>query len=160
MRSLVFGLILVFTGASSLASAETVTLKSGKVVEGEIVEKTKEYLKVDTGSRVVKIPFKMIDPSEVEALRKLPNPNKPISSGRRSSGSRSAEGTPEEIFKHVSPSVVYILNRTQNGEEKLGSGFIVDASGVIVTNYHVFQDAQGSFCPAQRWRRLSCGRSD
>jgi len=35
------------------ASAETITLTSGKVIEGQIVERTDEFIKVDTGVDVV-----------------------------------------------------------------------------------------------------------
>ncbi len=34
---------------STVSFAETIKLKSGKVIEGKIVEKTKDYIKVDTG---------------------------------------------------------------------------------------------------------------
>ncbi|MBE6953471.1 MAG: trypsin-like serine protease [Ruminococcaceae bacterium] len=47
--------------------------------------------------------------------------------------------TVSEIYKRIQPSVVSILvnNRYNSG---LASGIILDASGVIVTNYHVVSD--------------------
>jgi S1-C subfamily serine protease len=56
-----------------------------------------------------------------------------------------------EIFKKASPSVVYVTNKTiqrdffsfnvQEVPQGTGSGFIWDASGIIVTNFHVIQGA-------------------
>ena len=47
-----FNLFLIFISLFwfiNLARAETVTLKSGKKIEGRIVEKTAEYIKIDSG---------------------------------------------------------------------------------------------------------------
>lgn len=47
-----------------------------------------------------------------------------------------------ELVKAMAPAVVYIGNVNARGEETaFGSGFVVDPSGVIVTNYHVIQGA-------------------
>ena len=40
---------IVFFCCFNLAAAETVTLKSGKKIEGKIVEQTPEYIKIDSG---------------------------------------------------------------------------------------------------------------
>lgn len=52
-----------------------------------------------------------------------------------------------ELYERVSPSVVFIEVRTQGGDflfptDGLGSGFVYDTDGHIVTNYHVVQDAE------------------
>ena len=50
--------------------------------------------------------------------------------------------TVPELVKAMSPAVVYIGNVDASGEEAtFGSGFVVDPSGVIVTNYHVIEGA-------------------
>ena len=53
------------------------------------------------------------------------------------------EKTIPEINELVSPSVVYILNIANNNGDiaGMGSGFIVRENGVIVTNYHVIENA-------------------
>ncbi len=59
-----------------------------------------------------------------------------------------------DLFRQASPSVVYITSKTirQNlfslyateVPQGTGSGFVWDANGFIVTNYHVIQDATGA----------------
>ncbi|MCK5581565.1 MAG: hypothetical protein KAJ18_09880 [Candidatus Omnitrophica bacterium] len=64
---------LVFLLISVPVFAEQVVLKSGKVLEGEIVEKTDTYLKVDSGKKVWKIPFNMMEKKNRKVLKKLTN---------------------------------------------------------------------------------------
>lgn len=45
-------LVFLLIFGCSAASAETIKLKSGKVIEGKIVEQTTDYIKVDSGSGV------------------------------------------------------------------------------------------------------------
>lgn len=51
--------------------------------------------------------------------------------------------TVAELVRAVKPAVVYIATYDAKGQQEgLGSGFVVDASGVIVTNLHVIQGAK------------------
>ena len=60
--------------------------------------------------------------------------------------------SPEQLFERASPAVVYVVVRDKNFKPiGLGSGFFVDAGGLIVTNYHVIKGA--TFATA----RLSSG---
>ena len=68
-RSVVLMIILL---SAHTAYAESVVLKSGMIVQGEVIEKTEEYIKVDTGSNVLKIPFKRMDEEFAAAYLALP----------------------------------------------------------------------------------------
>lgn len=59
-----------------------------------------------------------------------------IGLGSASPHAAAAERTPQEVFQAVAPAVVVIKNST-SGEEKQGSGFVVEADGLIVTAFHV-----------------------
>lgn len=51
--------------------------------------------------------------------------------------------TVAELVRTVKPAVVYIATFDAKGQQAgLGSGFVVDASGIVVTNLHVIQGAK------------------
>jgi 2-alkenal reductase len=54
---------------------------------------------------------------------------------------RDREEALVDLYEQVSPSVVAIRAFGQDGRDALGSGWVYDAEGHIVTNYHVVQDA-------------------
>ncbi|HEY3183022.1 MAG TPA: trypsin-like peptidase domain-containing protein [Gaiellaceae bacterium] len=82
----------------------------------------------------------------------------PLGSGGFTSTTLGSGGrglTTEEIYKRTSPGVVQItatstvnstnpfdIFPTQQTEEALGSGFVIDKAGHVVTNYHVIEGAQ------------------
>ncbi len=52
--------------------------------------------------------------------------------------------TVPELVRTMGPAVVFVGNVNAKGEvSSFGSGFVVNADGVIVTNYHVIKGAQG-----------------
>ena len=53
-------------------SAETILLKNGKNLDGEIVEKTRRHIRLQTENGIVKIPFTMMDEQAAEELNKIP----------------------------------------------------------------------------------------
>ena len=56
-----------------IVCAESVVLKSGMIIQGDIVEKTGDYIKINTGSSVLKIPFKRMDEEFAAAYQALPD---------------------------------------------------------------------------------------
>jgi S1-C subfamily serine protease len=46
-----------------------------------------------------------------------------------------------DVYARVGQAVVEIRARSANGEERIGSGVVVDRSGAILTSLHVVQDA-------------------
>jgi len=48
MKKLILLILILLT--SQIAFAETITLTSGQVIEGEIVERTDDFIKVDSGT--------------------------------------------------------------------------------------------------------------
>lgn len=57
---LVFVILIQLFPSVTMAEKEKVFLRSGKIIEGEIVEETKELLKVDTGKGVMSIKKKYV----------------------------------------------------------------------------------------------------
>ena len=53
------------------------------------------------------------------------------------SGGLLAQVRPAELIKQVMPGVVLISGELGNGDQVFGTGFLVDSSGTIVTNFHV-----------------------
>ncbi len=53
-------------------------------------------------------------------------------------------GSAKTIYKNYANSVVFLYNPTE-GKESLGAGFLVDKSGVILTNWHVTKGAEEIF---------------
>lgn len=111
--------------------AETVILKSGQQIEAKILEKTDKYIKVDLYGVPITYYFE-----DIESID-----GRPISIYKDIFSTTSAK-TPKDIFQEISPAVVCITTQSGIGEKHLGSGFIVDREGVIVTNYHVILSAQ------------------
>ena len=58
--------------------------------------------------------------------------------------SANAGESPGKIYKNYARSVVFIYNATE-GHEGTGAGFLIDSSGVILTNWHVTDKAKNIF---------------
>ncbi len=97
--------ILVFTNP---AAAETITLKSGRVLKGQLIERTSEYIKFDTGSGVLNIRYRMMDPADAERLQ---NPNyRPGESPQPTTGKRlTPKAAPAPTPDTDRPKDIYTL---------------------------------------------------
>ena len=71
MKILFVALMLIALGAGPLG-AESVLFKSGRILEGEVIEKTDRYIKVDTGDGVFKVPFNMMDDEFAAYFKEFP----------------------------------------------------------------------------------------
>lgn len=80
--------------------AETVTLKSGRVIEGEIIEKTDEYVKIDTGKQEMKIKFRMMDQGSASRFKDMA-----IKKEREQFFNNNDESLEEYIIKVLSQGV-------------------------------------------------------
>jgi serine protease Do len=80
--------------------------------------------------------------SKVQPLSAAPQVINPQTAG----GVDALQSAYEAIYQNVNPSVVTIINSSQNGQGQVtptaeGSGFVWDASGHVVTNNHVVAGA-------------------
>jgi S1-C subfamily serine protease len=67
----------------------------------------------------------------------------PPSPAHAQDSDRPAAPSLEELAERVTPAVVLIDVRTAS-DSRQGSGFLIDPSGIIVTNYHVIRDARSA----------------
>jgi hypothetical protein len=109
----------------------TVILKSGKMIEGEIVERTDLYIRTEShGMRLTTY----LD--EIESIdgRLIDTPQD------SSSFSASQFKNREQVFADTSLAVVYVTTPEPTGERFLGSGFIVSPQGAVATSFHILKN--------------------
>ncbi|MCX5705006.1 MAG: tetratricopeptide repeat protein [Candidatus Omnitrophica bacterium] len=122
---------------AGISFAEIISLKSGKTVEGKIIEETDKYIKLDFEGVLLTYFLDEIVAIDGKSVTVVQSTSLSVD--------KSNKLDPQDIFKNIGPAVVYI--ETKGSFKKIvkdlfGSGFIIDASGVIVTNYHVISAAQ------------------
>lgn len=134
-------LVLVFLMLALIgtARADVITLKGGAKLSGAILKQDQAVVVVDLGFDVVRIPRSEI----VELIKDEPDRDQhraTVTDSGGDSGSTlyssagSNEVTTEEGVKTFAPAVVVV--RSPGG---LGSGFLINKSGYLVTNFHVIQ---------------------
>jgi tetratricopeptide (TPR) repeat protein len=111
-------LILVILLCFPLFSfAETIVLKSGKIIEGNIIEKKDKYIIVNLGGKSAAYFFSEIDHIIEEKQQRF---SKPLVS-----------------LEQIEKSVVYLFGEGSDlGENLQGTGFIVGSEGIIITTCH------------------------
>lgn len=120
---------VIVSAASS--QADTIVLKSGQRVEGEVLKVQKDTLFVDIGVDVIKIPVDQIQ----ERISAEPAVEE---KSRTESGVFLSAELPERTVKELVATFGegVVLVQTPDG---LGSGFIINDRGYCVTNYHVVE---------------------
>lgn len=118
--------------------ADTIQLKSGHKVQGEILKETESEVYVDIGVDVVKIPV-----DRILAREKGDGTESSVASSSSSPDSNSDDvfrtarlpiKSVKELAEEYGEGVVLV--ETPSG---LGSGFIINDRGYCVTNYHVVE---------------------
>lgn len=130
-------LILVLSLITSAAVADTIQLKSGHKVQGDILKETETEVYVDIGVDVVKIPVERILAREKGDGTEAPK-----------AGGNASEANSDDVFRTANLPIKsvkelaeeygegVVLVETPSG---LGSGFILNERGYCVTNYHVVE---------------------
>lgn len=134
--TLAIGLICCLLGVSAHGMADTILLKSGHQVQGEILKETETEVYVDIGVDVVRIPVERIESREAG------------DGSDPASGAAAPAGMGDDVFRTANLPFKTVKELTEEYGEGvvlvetpsgLGSGFILNDRGYCVTNYHVVE---------------------
>lgn len=130
-----FGMSLMLP-AGTVAAAESIELKTGQRVEGDVLKEQPDAIYVDVGVEVIRIPTEKIKSrSQVGAKPEAVSTAVVESAnGRLYQVASLPRKSIRELADQFGEGVVLI--QTPGG---LGSGFLVTESGFCVTNYHVVE---------------------
>lgn len=131
-RSALFGLMAFFVLADAPMQADTIVLKSGQKIVGQVLKSQPDSLFVDIGVDVVRIPVDRIQERVEDDPQEQPEAES-VSDGLLRTAKLPTR-TVKELVERFGEGVVLI--QTPDG---LGSGFIVSEEGHCVTNYHVVE---------------------
>lgn len=119
---------------SASATADTIVLKSGQKIEGQVLKVQEDVIFVDIGIDVIKVPVDSIDKRmEDDAKEEATDTATKTSAGLLKMAKLPVK-TVKDLVKRYAEGVVLIQN-----PGGLGSGFIVSEEGHCVTNYHVVE---------------------
>ncbi|MGC1274679.1 MAG: trypsin-like peptidase domain-containing protein [Planctomycetaceae bacterium] len=115
------------------ASADVIRLKSGQTIQGEVLKEVEGTLYVDLGVDVVRVPKDDVLSRE-KGDASTPVPASHVNKQNIYSTATLPGGSIKTLAEKLGEGVVLV--QTPGG---LGSGFIIDKQGHVVTNYHVVE---------------------
>ena len=119
------------------ALRETLVLKNGNKIVGEVLKEKADVLVVDLGFSVVSVPMNAIETRTAGPNEKPDESSEKSGDLYRIAHGKLRERPVKELAAVLGKSVTLVS--TPGG---MGSGFVVDARGYVVTNAHVIQGEQ------------------
>jgi serine protease Do len=119
---------------SSAGSAEIVELKSGHVIQGDVLKEQSDALYVDIGIDVIRVPRDQIRERRQPDGAAAPAGEENIERESIYRTARLPVRSVKDLAERFGEGVVLV--QTPSG---LGSGFIINEHGHCVTNYHVVE---------------------
>ncbi|MBL4574686.1 MAG: trypsin-like peptidase domain-containing protein, partial [Opitutaceae bacterium] len=131
MRTIFFWMLVLLPASLWGLGFDRLKLDNGTEIVGEILKKDNEYVILDLGFDVIKVPKK-----NVLSIEQVSSPGS--EDGKNifdlyMTGRLSAAPV-DELVKQIGDSVLMV--KTPSG---LGSGFFINDQGYLITNYHVIE---------------------
>ena len=135
------GCIALLVCAAVAAQGDVVVLRGGYSLTGDVLKQDAEVVIVDIGCEVLRLPREKVVRIETSAEAAKPPASRPTT--RRS---RAGDGAAWQLYRTANLAPATIETCTRRAEEGVvmiqcpngqGSGFIINAEGYCVTNYHV-----------------------
>lgn len=140
-RTLALAGLLLFGILSVSVSAElrTWTDPSGKYkIEAEFIGVEDGVVKLrKTDGGIVSVPIDRLSPDCQGYVREHMPSNRPMTQDR----SKDVRDRFADLAEKIEPSIVQVAVRMDAGDG-LGSGFVVETNGLIITNFHVIEGAR------------------
>ncbi len=129
--SAILVIVSMFVVMTASAPADTVKLRSGNTLEGEVIKRNDRRLWLDVGADVIVIEMEEVDDVEISAPDAKANVEQ---DALFSTATDLPELNPREHAQRIGPAVIKVS--TPGG---LGSGVIINKDGYAITNAHVIQ---------------------